>query len=100
MLDRYLGVALDVRMTMTAKILKSNCEIVYQSTYCGLNDNDNDNELKILAHIALCEEFDKNIEQKWGANCILEKFPDVAMEDTPLYNKFNDVKNIDLQHQD
>ena len=51
------------------------------------------------SHIALQEEFDENIGHKFGADCTLEDFPDVALEDTPCYYKFNNV-NIDLRHQD
>ena len=51
------------------------------------------------AHIALCEEFDERIGRKFGADCTPEDFPDVALEDTPHYNKFDNV-NIDLRHQD
>ena len=35
----------------------------------------------------------------WGADCTPKDFPDVALEDTPHYNQFDDV-NIDLRHQD
>ena len=34
-----------------------------------------------------------------GRNCTPEDFPDIALEDTPHYNKFDDV-NIYLCHQD
>ncbi len=94
-LGRFLGVAIDVGPAMTAKILKSNGEVIHRSTYRGLTDE----EVTRPAHIALREEFDEMIEEKWGKDCTPEDFPDVAMEDTPHYNKFDDV-NVNLRHQD
>ncbi len=35
----------------------------------------------------------------FGEDCTPEDFPDVALEDTPHYNKFDNV-NIDLHHQE
>ena len=95
MLGQFLGVAIDVGPEMTAKILKSKGEVVYQSTYRVLTDA----EVANHAHIALREEFDESIGHKFGADCTPEDFPDVALEDTPHYNKFDDV-NIDLCHQE
>ena len=92
-LGQFLEVAIDVGPAMTAKILKVNGEVVYRSTYCGLTDV----EVANHAHIALCEEFDESIGHKFGADCTPEDFPDVALEDTPHYNKFDNV-NIDQLH--
>jgi hypothetical protein len=47
---------------MTAKILKSNDKVIFQLTYCGLTDV----EIASVVHIALREEFDKTIEDKYG----------------------------------
>ena len=94
-LGRFLGVAIDVGPAMTAKILKPNGEVVYQSTYRRLTDS----EVANHANIALHEEFDESIGHKFGADCTPEDFPDVALEDTPHYNKFDNV-NIDLRHPD
>ena len=94
-LGRFLGIAVDVGPAMTAKILKHNGEVVHRSTYRGLTDG----EVMNQAHIKLREEFDEAIGNMFGADCTPEDFPDVALEDTPHYNKFDDV-NVDLCHQD
>jgi hypothetical protein len=94
-LGRYLGPAIGVGPVMTAKILKSNGEVIFRSTYCALTDI----EVASMVHIALGEAFDKAIEDKYGPDCNPDDFPDIGLEDTPHYNKFNDV-NVDLRHQD
>jgi hypothetical protein len=94
-LGRFLGIAIDVGPAMTAKILKHNGEVIHWSTYRGLTDAEVVNQ----AHIKLWEEFDEAIGHKFGADCTPEDFPDIALEDTPHYNKFDDV-NVDLRHQD
>ena len=94
-LGRFLGIAIDVGPAMTARILKQNGEVIYQSTYRGLTDAEVANQ----AHIALQEEFDENIGHEFGADCKPKDFPDVALEDTLHYNKFGNV-NINLRHQD
>ena len=94
-LGRFLGIAIDVGPAMTAKILKSNGEVLHRSTYRGLTDAEVINQ----AHIKSREEFDESIGTKFGADCSPEDFPDIALEDTPHYNKFDNV-NIDLRHQD
>ena len=48
-LGRFLEMAIDVRLAMTAKILMKNGEVVYQSNYPGLTDA----EVANHAHIAL-----------------------------------------------
>ena len=90
-LGRFLGIAIDVGPAMTAKILKFNGEVVHWSTYRGLTDAEVINQ----AHIKSREEFDEAIGTKFGADCSPEDFPDIALEDTPHYNKFDNV-NIDL----
>ena len=52
-----------------------------------------------MVHIAQRNEFDASIAEMWGPDCTPKDFPDVALEDTPHYNKFDDV-NIDPSHQD
>ena len=74
---------------MTAKILKKNGQVVHRSTYRGLTDA----ELTNQAHVKLREEFDEAIGDMFGSDCTPEDFPDVALEDTPHYNKFDDVNN-------
>ena len=53
----------------------------------------------ITLNFVMSKEFDERIGCKFGADCTPEDFPDVALEDTPHHNKFEDV-NIDLRHQD
>lgn len=94
-LGRYLGPAIDVGPAMTAKILKSNGEVIFRSTYRALTDV----EVASVVHIALREAFDEAIEDRYGADCHPDNFPDIGLEDTPHYNKFDDA-NVDLRHQD
>jgi len=94
-LGRFLGIAVDVGPAMTAKILKKNGQVVHRSTYRGLTESEVANQV----HVKLREDFDVAIGEMFGADCTPEDFPDVALEDTPHYNKFDDV-NIDLRHQD
>ena len=94
-LGRYLGPAIGIGLAMTAKILKSNGKVIFQSTYCALTDF----EVASMVHIALQEAFDEAIEDKYGLDCNPDNFLDIGLEDTPHYNKFNDV-NMDLCHQD
>ena len=86
---------MDVRPAMMAKLLKANGELIYLSTYCGLLDS----ELASPAQIALHEEFDANLEQKWGSSCTPDNFPDIELDENPHYKKFVNV-NVDLCHLD
>ena len=52
-----------------------------------------------MVRIALQEAFDEAIEYKYGADFNPDNFPDIGLEDTPHYNKFDDV-NVDMCHQD
>ena len=52
-----------------------------------------------MVHIALRESFDKAIEDKYGPDCNPDDFLDIGLEDTPHYNKFDDI-NVHLHHQD
>jgi len=64
-LGRFLGIAIDVGPAMTAKLLKSNREVIYWSTYRGLTDAEVVNQ----AHIKSQEEFDEAIGNKFGVDC-------------------------------
>ena len=79
-LDRYLEPAIDVGLEMTSKIMKENGDIVYWSTYCGLEDD----EWKNQAHIYLRKEFDSNIKDRFGPDVYPHGFSDKKLEDTPL----------------
>ena len=58
-----------------------------------------DVKIASVAHTALREEFGKATADRYGPDCNLENFPDIGLEDTPHYNKFDDV-NVDLRHHD
>ena len=46
-LGRFLGIAIDVGPAMTAKLLKSNGEVIYWSTYRGMTDTEVINQAHI-----------------------------------------------------
>ena len=94
-LGRYLGPAIDAGRAMTAKILNSNGKVIFRSTYCALTDV----EVASVVHIALREAFDVVIKEKYNADCNPDNFPDIGLENTPHYNKFDDI-NVNLRHQD
>ena len=94
-LGSYFGPTTDVGPLMTSKILKSNGEVINRSTYHRLTNE----EVASLAHIALEKEFNDNNKARYGPDCNSDDFPDVGLEDTPHYNRFDDV-NMDLHLQD
>ena len=85
-LDTYLGPEINVGPSMTAKIIRSNGEVVHQSTYHGLKEDYNSNQ----SHILLSNEFDNSIRDKLGPYISPDNFPDVNLEDTPLYEMYED----------
>ncbi len=82
-LGQYLGPAIDVGPALTAKILKANGEIVYQSTYRALTDAERTN----AAHVSRRVEFDHNIQDKFGPETSPDDFPDLDIPDTPEHEK-------------
>src|SRR5687768_2876561 len=62
-LGRWLGLSLDTGPAMTAKVLKSNGQVVPLSTYRALSKQ----ELKDEANIRHCGKFDKGIEARLGS---------------------------------
>lgn len=76
-LGRYLGPALDVGSALTAKILKSNGQVVYRSTLRLLTPD----ELADPAQIALRTSFDQTILQVLGPSATWSDFP--AEDHTP-----------------
>ena len=85
-LGRYLGPAIDVGPAMTAKIMKSNGEVVYRSTYRPLTDVERVN----LAHIARRKEFDESITERYGPDASPDDFPDMNLQDTPNWDLYDD----------
>ena len=85
-LDRYLKPEINFGPAMTANIMKGNYEVVNQSTYPGLKEYECTNQ----AHISLKKDFDSNIKDRFGPDILPDAFPDVNLEDTPLYEIYED----------
>ena len=77
---------MDVGLEITAKFTNSNGEVIHCSTYRGLNEDDNFNQ----AHILLRKEFDNRIRERIGPDISPDNFPDVNLEDMPLYEMYED----------
>ena len=71
---------------MKANIIKENSEVVHRSTYCGLKEEEKSNQ----SHILLREYFDSNIRDKLRPEISPDDFPYVNLEDTPLYDMYED----------
>ena len=85
-LGRYLGPSIDVGPAMTASIMRGNGEVVHISKYRGLKKNKRTNQ----AHILLRREFDSNTKESFGQDISPDNYPDVDLEDTPLYEMYED----------
>ena len=84
-LGRYLGPATDVGLALTAKILKSNRQVMYRSTLQNLNDNKH----ACPVHIANRKAFDDSIAERL---CPAAQDTDFPAEDlTPKYELFRGV---------
>ena len=82
----YLGPVIDVGTEMTVKIMKGNGEVVHLSTYRGMKEDKWTNQ----AHILLRKEFNNNIKDRFGPDVSPEMFPDINLEDTILYEMYED----------
>jgi hypothetical protein len=91
-LGRYLGHATDVGSALTAKILKSNRQVVYRLTLSHLTDF----EHVCLVHTADRKSFDNSIAEQLGSAAQDTDFP--ADDLTPEYEPFGNVggANLDL----
>ena len=69
---------------MTTNIMKGNGEVFHWSTYRGLKEDKWTNQ----AHILLRKEFDKKIKHRFGRDIYPDNFPEVNLEDTPLYDMY------------
>ena len=92
-LGRYLGPEIDVGPEMTSKIMKLNGEVVHRLIYRGLKEDDKSNK----THIYLRKEFDKSIRDRLGQDISPDEFPDFNLEDTPLYEIYED-DNTNVEH--
>jgi hypothetical protein len=97
-LGRYLGPATDVGSAMTAKILKSNKQVVYRLTLRHLTDH----EHACQVHTANRKLFDDSIAERLGPAAQDTDFP--AEDLTPAYKLFGDVGDatfgLNLDHKD
>ena len=71
---------------MITNSMKVNCEVVHRSTYHWLKEEENSNQ----AHILLRKKFDSNIRCKVVPDISPDDFPDVNLEDTPLYEMYEE----------
>ena len=85
-LGRYLGPAIDAVPAMTDTIMKANGGVVHRSTYRGLKEDDKSNQ----SHVLIRKEFDNSIRDKLGPYISPDNFPDVNLEDTPLYEIYEE----------
>ena len=83
-LGRYLGPEIDVGLAMRDKIMKANDEAVHCFKYRGLKEDEKSNQ----AHILLRKEFYNSIRDRLGTDISTDDFPDVSLEDTPLYEMY------------
>ena len=81
MLGRYLGPEIDVGLEIMDKILEANGKVVHCLKYRGIKEYDKSN----LAHISLRKEFDNIIRYRYETEILPDEFPDLNLEDTPLY---------------
>ena len=86
-LSRWLGPTINIGPAMTAKILKSNGQVLYVSTYCGLTDD----ECCDNAEVQKQKLFDSLVKSKLGSPLsfhYLQDFdPDIT---TPHYELYED----------
>ena len=72
-LGRYLGPEIDVGPKITAKIMRVNGEVLHQSTYRGLKEEEWTNQ----SRIQLRKESDSNIKDRYGPDISPGNFPDI-----------------------
>ena len=81
-LGRYLGPGIDIVKEMTDNIMKANRDLVNQSTYRGIKGDEKSSHV----HILLGKDSDNRIRERFGPEISPDNFPDVSLEDTPLYD--------------
>ncbi len=81
-LGRYLGPATDIGSALTAKILKSNGQVVCRSTLRHLNDD----ERACPVHTTNCKAYYDSIAERLGPTAREDDFP--AEDLTPEYDPF------------
>ena len=91
-LGRYLGPATDVGSALTAKILKSNGQVVFRSTLRHLAAD----KRACPVHTANRKVFDDSIAKRLGPAAQEADFPDEDL--TPEYEPFGDVGSADFDN--
>ena len=81
-----MGPAIDVGPLMKANIMKENGEVVHRLIQKGLKEDEKSNQ----THVSLRKEFDNSIRDKLGTKNSPDNFIDVNLEDTPLYEMYED----------
>ena len=89
-LGRYLGPATDIGSALTAKILKSNGQVVYRSTLRHLNDD----EHACPVHTSNRKAYDDSIADRLGPAAREDDFPDDDL--TPEYEPYGDDGGADI----
>ena len=85
-LGRYLGPSIDIGPALTAKILKSNGEVVHRSTYRALTPEEIESEEEQAAR----KEFDAAIAIKLGPQATKQDFEELGVEDAPVHEPYED----------
>eukprot|EP00985_Skeletonema_marinoi_P035280 scaffold46130_cov504-Skeletonema_marinoi.AAC.1 len=81
-LGRWLGPAIDVGPAMTAKILKSNGEVVYRTTFRALTPEEVEDE----THQTMRQLFDARIQGTIGNPACDEDFDNIPDSETPSFD--------------
>ena len=85
---RFLGPAIDISPSLTAKILNINEEVVHRSTYWSLTTQELNDE-EYLRH-----DFDKNTKDKLGPKAMVNNFDDMNMEETPTFEMYRNNDGV------
>ena len=96
-LGRWLGPAVDIGPAMTSKVLKSNGQVIYTSTYRALTEDEMANPEETKAHQA----FDATVTIKLGAPMSQHDLPSEGVDaDTPTFELYEDDENPPIQLPD
>ena len=86
-LSWWLGPAINIGPAMTAKILKSNGQVLYMSTYCGLTDDEHHDNAEVQKQ----KLFDSLIKSKLGSPLFFHDLQDLDPDiTTPHYELYED----------
>ena len=94
-LGRYLGPSIDIGPAMTAKILKSNGQVIHTSTYRALTPD----ELGSDEQVKMRDAFDLLINAKLGAKTSSADLEKMDAE-TPTYARYEDTDDGKIDEAD